>query len=120
MSIRVVTVFGGTGFLGRRVVRHLREHKFSVRIASRHPDRSRKLLGSDDPCVQSVEADIRDERMAADVLAGTHAAVNAVSQSSAPAMPGGGMGAWIINRHRASATGKSAADAITEPTVVQQ
>jgi hypothetical protein len=45
MSIRVVTVFGGTGFLGRRVVRHLREHEFSVRIASQHPDRSRKLFG---------------------------------------------------------------------------
>ena len=64
---------------GRRVVRHLREHEFSVRIASRHPDRSRKLFGSDDPCLQSVEADIRDERRVADVLAGTHAAVNAVS-----------------------------------------
>src|SRR6266478_4168605 len=79
MSMRLVTVFGGTGFLGRRVVRHLREHKFFVRIASRHPDRSRKLFGSDDPCLQSVEADIRDERRVADVLAGTHAAVNAVS-----------------------------------------
>ena len=79
MSMRLVTVFGGTGFLGRRVVRHLREHEFSVRIASRHPDRSRKLFGSDDPCLQSVEADIRDERRVADVLAGTHAAVNAVS-----------------------------------------
>jgi len=79
MSIHVVTVFGGTGFLGRRVVRHLRKHDFSVRIASRHPDRSRKLFGSDDPCLQSVEVDIRDERMVADVLAGAHAAVNAVS-----------------------------------------
>jgi len=79
MSMRLVTVFGGTGFLGRRVVRHLREHEFSVRIASRHPDRSRKLFGCDDPCLQSVEADIRDERRVADVLAGTHAAVNAVS-----------------------------------------
>ena len=48
MSIRVVTVFGGTGFLGRRVVRHLRKHEFSVRIASRHLDRSRKLFGSDE------------------------------------------------------------------------
>jgi uncharacterized protein YbjT (DUF2867 family) len=41
MGVRVVTVFGGTGFLGRRVVRHLRKHEFSVRIASRHPERSR-------------------------------------------------------------------------------
>src|SRR5436190_2703553 len=79
MSIRVVTVFGGTGFLGRRVVRHLRKHEFSVRIASRHPDRSRKLFGSDDPCLRSVEVDTRDERMVADVLAGAYAAVNAVS-----------------------------------------
>jgi uncharacterized protein YbjT (DUF2867 family) len=79
MSIHVVAVFGGTGFLGRRIVRHLRKHEFSVRIASRHPDRSRKLFGSDDPCLQSVEVDTRDERMVADVLAGTYAAVNAVS-----------------------------------------
>src|SRR6516165_1778639 len=73
MSMRLVTVFGGTGFLGRRVVRHLREHEFSVRI------RSRKLFGSDDPCLQSVEADIRDERRVADVLADAYGAVNAVS-----------------------------------------
>src|SRR5258705_12933576 len=79
MSIHIVTVFGGTGFLGRRVVRHLRKHEFSVRIASRHPDRSRKLFGSDGPCLQSVEVDILDERMVADVLAGAYAAVNAVS-----------------------------------------
>ena len=79
MSIRVVTVFGGTGFLGHRVVRHLRKHEFSVRIASRHPDRSRKLFGSDDPYLRSVEVDTRDERMVADVLAGAYAAVNAVS-----------------------------------------
>ena len=75
MSIHVVTVFGGTGFLGRRVVRHLRKHEFSVRIASRDLDRSRKLFGSDDPCLQSVEVDILDERMVADVLAGAHAAM---------------------------------------------
>ena len=53
----IVTVFGGTGFLGRRVVRHLRNHGFSVRIASRHPNRGRELFGVDDPQVQSVEAD---------------------------------------------------------------
>jgi uncharacterized protein YbjT (DUF2867 family) len=79
MNIRVVTVFGGTGFLGRRVVRHLREHEFSVRIASRHPGRSRALFGSDDPQLQSVEADVHDERRVAEALAGAYGVVNAVS-----------------------------------------
>jgi uncharacterized protein YbjT (DUF2867 family) len=35
---RTVTVFGGTGFLGRRIVRHLGHCEFAVRIASRRPD----------------------------------------------------------------------------------
>ena len=38
MNERTVAVFGGTGFLGRRVVRHLRKCGFSVRIATRHPN----------------------------------------------------------------------------------
>jgi uncharacterized protein YbjT (DUF2867 family) len=79
MSVGVVTVFGGTGFLGRRVVRHLRERDFSVRIASRHPDRGHKLFGFDDPQLQSVEADIHDEQSVADALAGAYGVVNAVS-----------------------------------------
>jgi uncharacterized protein YbjT (DUF2867 family) len=76
---RVVTVFGGTGFLGRRVVQHLRKHDFAVRIASRHPDRSRRLFGSDDPQLRSVATDIHDERTVADALADAYGAVNAVS-----------------------------------------
>src|SRR5439155_13941053 len=76
---RVVTVFGGTGFLGRRVVRHLRNAEFVVRIASRHPERAKKLFGSDDPQLQSVEANVHDERAIADALAGACGVVNAVS-----------------------------------------
>lgn len=76
---RTVVVFGGTGFLGRRVVRHLRGNGFSVRIASRHPDRRDGLLAAGDPQLQSVEADIRDERSIAQALAGAYGAVNAVS-----------------------------------------
>ena len=79
MSIGVVTVFGGTGFLGGRAVRHLREHRFSVRIASRRPDRGHELFDPDDPQLQSVEADIHDERAVARALAGACGAVNAVS-----------------------------------------
>jgi NADH dehydrogenase len=76
---RTVTVFGGTGFLGRRVVRHLRKDGFSVRIASRHPDRSHRLFGLDDPQLQSVWANIHDERSVADALIGACGVVNAVS-----------------------------------------
>ena len=76
---RFVTVFGGTGFLGRRVVRHIRKHGFSVRIASRHPDRGQTLFALDDPQLQSIEANIHDERSVADAVAGAYAVVNAVS-----------------------------------------
>jgi uncharacterized protein YbjT (DUF2867 family) len=75
---RTVTVFGGTGFLGRRIVRRLRYRGFSVRIASRHPDRGHRPFGPDDPQLQSVEADIHDERSVADALAGAYGVVNAV------------------------------------------
>jgi uncharacterized protein YbjT (DUF2867 family) len=77
---RTVTVFGGTGFLGRRIVRHLRYHEFPVRIASRHPDRGHSQFGpDDDPQLQFLEANIQDERSVADALAGAYGVVNAVS-----------------------------------------
>jgi NADH dehydrogenase len=76
---RTVTVFGGTGFLGRRIVRDLRSRGFPVRIASRHPDRGHGLFGPDDPQLQSVGADIHDARSVADALASAYGVVNAVS-----------------------------------------
>ena len=36
-AMSCVTVFGGTGFLGRRIVHHLRKSGVTVRVASRHP-----------------------------------------------------------------------------------
>jgi NADH dehydrogenase len=79
MNDRTVTVFGETGFLGRSVVRHLRKRGFSVRIASRHPDRGHRLFALDDPQFQSVAANIHDERSIADALADAYGVVNAVS-----------------------------------------
>jgi uncharacterized protein YbjT (DUF2867 family) len=79
MPERTVTVFGGTGFLGRRIVRHLHGHGFSVRIASRRPDRARALFGSDDPRLQPIEADLHDDASVADAVAGADGTVNAVS-----------------------------------------
>ncbi|MGJ0511745.1 complex I NDUFA9 subunit family protein [Methylocystis sp.] len=79
MHERSIVVFGGTGFLGRRVVWRLRKAGFSVRVASRHPDRAHSLFGSDDPQLRSVEANIHDEQSIADALAGAYGVVNAVS-----------------------------------------
>ena len=73
-----IVVFGGTGFLGRRVVRSLLAHGFTVRIAARHPGRSEVLFGPD-PYLQGVEADVHDEKQVAAALDGVQGAVNAVS-----------------------------------------
>jgi NADH dehydrogenase len=79
MNDRLITVFGGTGFLGRRVVRHLRTHGFSVRIASRHLDRGLWLFGQDDPRLHSVAASIDDDRSVAEAVTGAYGVVNTVS-----------------------------------------
>lgn len=71
-SERTVTVFGGTGFLGRRVVDALLRHGFAVRVASRHPRRDPP------PAAESVKADVNDDRSVESALAGVFAAVNAV------------------------------------------
>jgi NADH dehydrogenase len=72
---QLVTVFGGTGFLGRRIVRHLHDKGFVVRIASRHPT---PITGSD-PRLQHMAADIREGPSMARVIAGAFGVVNAVS-----------------------------------------
>lgn len=76
--IGLVTVFGGTGFLGRRVVARLVDRKIPVRVASRHVERAEELFGSC-PIVQAVAADIHDERSIVNAVTGATAVVNAVS-----------------------------------------
>jgi uncharacterized protein YbjT (DUF2867 family) len=79
MSSQRVTVFGGTGFLGRRIVRHLHDADFAVRIASRHPERGRLLLSGDASGIESVRADANDDASVATAVTGAWAVVNAVS-----------------------------------------
>jgi uncharacterized protein YbjT (DUF2867 family) len=74
-----ITVFGGTGFLGRRVVRHLRSNAVPVRVASRHPERAANLFGIDDSKIESVAADVHDEGSVAEAISGAWGVVNAVS-----------------------------------------
>jgi NADH dehydrogenase len=72
---KLVVVFGGTGFLGRRVIRHLSRREFSVRVASRHPHLGCELFGSDDPQLESIEANIHDEQSVAKAVAGGYGVV---------------------------------------------
>ena len=73
-----VTVFGGTGFLGHRIARHLAEQGFAVRAVSRHPERAAGLFGNQSG-IQPFAADVNDDRSVAAVVAGARFVVNAVS-----------------------------------------
>src|SRR5207245_2212134 len=75
----VVTVFGGTGFLGRPIVRHLYDRGFAVRIATRHPDRARLPASGSGSDIVSLRADVNDDRLVASAVSGAWAVVNAVS-----------------------------------------
>jgi uncharacterized protein YbjT (DUF2867 family) len=74
-----VTIFGGTGFLGRRVVRHLLECELSVRVASRHPEHAMARFGDVRLGVESIHADVNDDRSVAAAVAAVEGVVNAVS-----------------------------------------
>src|SRR6202047_688612 len=68
-----VTVFGGTGFVGRRVVRYLCESGATMRVASRHPS------GAEGDGVKQIAADANDERSVEAAVAGADGVVNAIS-----------------------------------------
>ena len=78
MSARRITVFGGSGFLGRRIVRHLLAHGFAVRLAARHPERG-AVLFEGRSALECVRADVGDDASLASAMAGGWGAVNAVS-----------------------------------------
>lgn len=68
-----VCVFGGTGFLGRRLVRRLAGEGASVRVAVRSAERF------DLDCVQVLRADVREPASVAAAVHKCDAVVNAVS-----------------------------------------
>jgi uncharacterized protein YbjT (DUF2867 family) len=75
-----VCVFGGTGFLGRRLVQRLASEGSTVRVAVRHPDRARSaLLAAGLDRISVFGADVRDQTTVAAALAGADAVVDAVS-----------------------------------------
>ena len=60
MNDRIVTVFGGTGFLGRHVVRRLRANGFPVRVASRHPRRADATFAGETGNPRQATVDVHD------------------------------------------------------------
>ncbi|MPY68621.1 MAG: NAD(P)H-binding protein [Alphaproteobacteria bacterium] len=78
MPRRIFTVFGGTGFLGRRIVAGLLGHGFAVRVASRHPDKIRMSSGTEDGPTP-VRADVRDADAVDAAVSGAEGVANAVS-----------------------------------------
>lgn len=72
MPIERVTVFGGTGFLGRAVARRLQGAGVRVRVAVRQP------RGDAVPDAEHVQADVRNASSVARAVAGAGGVVNAV------------------------------------------
>jgi uncharacterized protein YbjT (DUF2867 family) len=76
----LITVFGGTGFLGRRIVERLTREGATLRVAVRHPDRVDTLATSiGTGRTIPIVADVRDPSTVAAAIAGAESVVNAVS-----------------------------------------
>ena len=77
MKNQLVTIFGGSGFLGRHTVRALARAGYRIRIATRHPNRAFFLrpLGSVGQ-IDFVKCDVSDADAVAQALSGAETAIN--------------------------------------------
>ena len=74
-----VTVFGGSGFLGRQIVCRLADEGAAVRVAVRHPERAAFLTGTGAAGeITAVHADVWDEASVGPAVEGAEAVVNTV------------------------------------------
>jgi uncharacterized protein YbjT (DUF2867 family) len=78
-ALRKVVVFGGTGFLGRRVAQDLLDHGIAVRVASRQRYRGSESFRNKTSELEFVQTDIGDDRSVVAAMTGTSGVVNAVS-----------------------------------------
>jgi uncharacterized protein YbjT (DUF2867 family) len=75
----LVTVFGGSGFVGANVVRALAKRGLRVRVAVRNPGRGYRLrMLGDVGQIEIVQANVRNQASIARALAGAQACVNLV------------------------------------------
>jgi NADH dehydrogenase len=78
-STKFVTIFGGSGFLGRHIVRALANDGWRIRVAVRHPNTAHflKPMGRVGQ-IQIVKANIRDDGQVTAALMHAYAAINLV------------------------------------------
>ena len=75
----LITVFGGSGFVGSQVVQDLARRGWRIRVAVRRPDRAWKLQTSGHVGqIQAVRCDATDPDQVAAALAGADAAINLI------------------------------------------
>lgn len=77
MDARQITIFGGSGFLGRHAVRALARKGWRIKVATRHPNRAFFLrpLGQVGQ-IGFIKCDVSDPDQVAHALSGSHAVVN--------------------------------------------
>lgn len=79
VSDRLVTVFGGSGFVGRNLVRSLAKRGFRVRVAVRRPDLAQYLMTAGAVGqIHGVQANLRYPDSIAAAVEGAEAVVNLV------------------------------------------
>ena len=79
MPVPIVTVFGGSGFIGRYVTQRLARAGWRVRVAVRRPSeagfvRPYGVVGQ----VEPIQANIRDEASTRAAIAGSQSVINCV------------------------------------------
>jgi len=79
MASKIITVIGGTGFLGRYVVQHLAAAGYRIRVVARNADAALHLKTAGDPGqISLVPANITKPETIAPALVGSFGVVNLV------------------------------------------
>src|SRR5512134_1443605 len=79
MAYHRVTVFGGSGFVGRQIVKRLADNGADVRVAVRRPERASFVLkASRAGQIAPIYADVWDEASVAPAVDGADAVINTV------------------------------------------
>ena len=79
MKQKIVTIFGGTGFLGRQIVRELAKIGYGVKVATRVPEHAYFLKPCGTPGqIVPVAVDYKDSKTISEALKGSDFVVNCI------------------------------------------